>query len=111
MRHFTVLLLILSACGVSPASAQIGGPYSISGTVTNERGEPVKGARVEALKMVGAFLEGCPDLIPNIPHSKTDDAGHFLIDVSLCVVAANTPSMQARKKRVVPTWLPNFTAT
>jgi hypothetical protein len=35
--------------------------------------------------MVGAFLEGCPDLIPNIPHSKTDDAGHFLIDVSpLC---------------------------
>jgi hypothetical protein len=53
MRHFTLLLVILSAWGVRAAPAQIGGPYSISGTVTNERGEPVKGARVEAGKWLG----------------------------------------------------------
>jgi hypothetical protein len=77
MRHFTVLLLILSAYGVCPASAQIGGPYSISGTVTNERGKPVKGARVEAWKVVWDFVEGCVSLddFPNVPHSETDEGG------------------------------------
>ena len=66
MRHYTVLLLILSACGVCPASAQIGGPYSITGTVRNERGKPVKGARVEAWKVVGDFVEGCVCLVPSL---------------------------------------------